>query len=181
MSEQANKKVIYIDMDNVLVNFKSGIDRIPPKVLDEMPKDADGNPKDLDEIEGIFGLMDPVDGAIEAFKLLDKHHHVYILSTAPWNNHSAWSDKVAWVQRYIGKAEDEPAHKRLILSHHKDRNAGDYLIDDRTKNGAGAWGDRLIHFGPKDAKEKRAGDFPDWQSVIDYFVKKGLLPEGSKV
>jgi 5'-nucleotidase len=175
------KKIIYVDMDNVLVNFKSGIDRVPPKILNEMPKDEEGNPKDLDEIEGIFGLMDPVDGAIEAFKLLDEHHHVYILSTAPWKNHSAWSDKVAWVQRYIGKVDGEPAYKRLILSHNKQLNIGDYLIDDRLANGAAAWGGKLIHFGEEDAREQRAGDFPTWQSVIDHFVKEGLLPEGSKV
>lgn len=177
----AEKKTIYIDMDNVLVNFKTGIERIPPKILDERPKDANGNPKDLDEIEGIFGLMDPMKGAIEAFKLLDKHHHVYILSTAPWKNHSAWSDKVAWVQRYIGKVEGEPAYKRLILSHRKDLNKGDYLIDDRLANGADRFEGKLIHFGPKDAKEKRDGKIPDWNAVIKYFVTEGLLPKGSKV
>jgi 5'(3')-deoxyribonucleotidase len=175
------KKIIYIDMDNVLVDFKTGIQRIPPKILDEMPKDKDGNPTDLDEIEGIFGLMDPVHGAIEAFKLLDKHHHVYILSTAPWKNHSAWSDKVAWVQRYIGKVEGEPAFKRLILSHHKNLNKGDFLIDDRLANGADKFDGEHIFFGEADPDEKRPGDFPTWESVIQHFVENELLPVGSQI
>ena len=178
---EIEKKIIYIDMDNVLVDFKTGIARVPTKVMEQQEKDEEGNYTNLDEIQGIFSLMDPVPGAIEAFKLLDQHHHVYILSTAPWKNHSAWSDKVAWVQLHIGKVEGEPAYKRLILSHNKQLNKGDYLIDDRLANGAGAWGDRLIHFGSKDAKEERSGRFPNWQSVIDHFVEEGLLPEGSKI
>ena len=181
LNEPSQKKIIYIDMDNVLVDFKTGIQRIPPKILNEMPKDRDGNPKDLDEIDGIFGLMDPMHGAIEAFKLLDKHHHVYILSTAPWKNHSAWSDKVAWVQRYIGKVEGEPAYKRLILSHNKHLNTGDFLIDDRLANGADKFNGEHIFFGEADPDEKRPGDFPTWQSVIEHFVARELLPKGSQI
>jgi hypothetical protein len=37
---------------------------------------------------------------------------------------------------------------------------GDYLIDDRTKNGAGEFSGELIQFGGK--------DFPDWKSVLNY-------------
>ena len=61
-------------------------------------------------------------------RLKDKYD-IYILSTAPWDNPSAWSDKLEWVKRYLG----EVCYKRLILSHHKNLNAGDYLIDDRKK------------------------------------------------
>lgn len=165
-----NKKIIYIDMDNVLVNFKSGIERLPAAIRAQHPGD-----KDIDEVDGIFSLMDPNPGAVEAFNLLAQHHEVYILSTAPWKNHSAWSDKVAWVQLHLGKSEGEPAWKRLILSHHKNLNKGDYLIDDRLANGAGKFEGELIHFGPKDEKEQRDGKFPDWKSVIDHFRAIGLL------
>jgi len=33
--------------------------------------------------------MDPIAGAIEAFKMLSKQYDTYILSTAPWKNLSA--------------------------------------------------------------------------------------------
>ncbi|NCG08090.1 MAG: 2-C-methyl-D-erythritol 4-phosphate cytidylyltransferase, partial [Verrucomicrobia bacterium] len=56
----------------------------------------------------------------------------YILSTAPWGNPTAWSDKLEWVKKHLG----EVAKKRLILSHNKQLNKGDYLIDDRSRNGA---------------------------------------------
>jgi 5'(3')-deoxyribonucleotidase len=164
------RKVIYIDMDNVLVDFQTGIDRLPKAIRALHPND-----KDIDEVEGIFSLMEPKEGAIEAYKLLNQHHDVYILSTAPWKNHSAWADKVAWVQLHLGKEEGEPAWKRLILSHHKNLNIGDYLIDDRLANGAGKFQGELIHFGPKNESEKRNGDFPDWESVIAYFKNLNLL------
>ena len=59
------RKTIYIDMDNVLVNFQSGIDRLPTATRSKYPGD-----KDIDNVEGIFSLMDPNPGAIDAFKLL---------------------------------------------------------------------------------------------------------------
>ena len=54
------KKILYIDMDNVLVDFQSGIDQ-----LDEETKiKYDG---DLDEVPGIFSLMLPMKDAVESF------------------------------------------------------------------------------------------------------------------
>ena len=145
------KKILYFDMDNVLVDFASGIGR-------EKAEDIKKYAGRLDEIPGIFSLMDPMPGAVEAFNKLSQVYDVYILSTAPWLNPSAWSDKVLWVQKYLGDA----AYKRLILSHHKDLNKGDYLIDDRRKNGAAEFEGELIEFGSQ--------RFPDWNSVVKYLL-----------
>jgi 5'(3')-deoxyribonucleotidase len=147
-------------MDNVLVDFKTGIERLDDKTRAEY----DGN---LDDAPGIFALMDPVSGAIDAVKTLSAHFDVYILSTAPWKNPSAWADKIAWVQKYFGADKDAVFYKRLIISHHKNLNNGDYLIDDRTKNGADEFTGELIQFG----SEK----FPDWDAVTKY-----LLPDEKK-
>ena len=98
--------------------------------------------------------------AIESYELLAKYFDTYILSTAPWENDTAWSDKVNWVKKYLGKT----AYKRLILSHYKNLNSGDFLVDDRTKNGAGEFKGELIQFG--------SNDFPDWISVREYLVNK---------
>ena len=73
------KKIVYIDMDNVLVNFKSGIDLLTEEQLEEYKGS-------LDEVPGIFSKMIPVEGALDAFKELSKHYNVFILSTAPWEN-----------------------------------------------------------------------------------------------
>ncbi|MCX6788661.1 MAG: hypothetical protein NTZ36_02135 [Candidatus Jorgensenbacteria bacterium] len=144
------KKILYIDLDNVLVNFPSAFPKLDKSILDA--------PGDKDDIPGIFALMDPIDGAISAFEELSRVFDVYILSTSPWNNPSAWSDKLEWVKKYLG----QPAHKRLILTHHKNLNMGDYLIDDRTKNGASEFAGEFIHFGSE--------TFPDWESVLRYLL-----------
>lgn len=149
------KKILYIDMDNVLVDFQSGIDKLQPETLQKY----EGR---LDEVPHIFSLMDPMEEAINSFKLLATHFDVYILSTSPWNNSTAWQNKHVWVRKWLGKE----AEKRLILSHHKHLNYGDYLIDDRhNKNGADRFKGEFIHFGKGNA-------FPDWKSVVDYLMRK---------
>ena len=145
------KKILYVDMDNVLVDFQSGISKLSKEVINEYESN-------LDEVPNIFSLMEPLEGAIDSFKILSQRYDTYILSTAPWKNSSAWSDKVKWVKKYLG----ENAHKRLILTHHKNLNHGDYLIDDRTKNGAGEFKGELIQFG--------TDKFPDWKSVCSYLL-----------
>jgi len=144
-------KVIYVDMDNVLVNFQSGIDSL----TDDQKQIFKDN---LDDVPGIFSKMKPVDGAIEAYEELTKHFDVYILSTAPWKNPSAWKDKLLWVQEYLG----DLAHKRLILSHNKNLNAGDFLIDDRTANGAREFNGEHIHF--------LSEQFNNWNDVLNYLI-----------
>jgi len=101
---------------------------------------------DEDEIPGIFSLMLPKSGALETFKKVSKYYDTYILSTAPWKNPSAWSDKLLWVQKYLG----DEAHKRLILSHNKHLNVGDYLIDDRDANGADRFTGQHLPFSQAD-------------------------------
>ena len=142
-------KILYVDMDNVLVDFKSGIDRVSKEIQSEYENR-------LDEVPSIFSLMEPMPQAVESYNYLAAHFDTYILSKAPWLNPSAWSDKLLWVQKHLG----ESAYKRLILSHHKNLNDGHYLIDDRTKNGADRFRGEHIHFG--------TSKFPNWTSVVDY-------------
>ncbi|PXW31249.1 UNVERIFIED_CONTAM: 5'(3')-deoxyribonucleotidase [Williamsia faeni] len=151
------KKILYIDMDNTLVDFKYGISRLSSE-------DAEKYKEAYDDAPGIFGTMIPLDGAIEAFTTLSKVYDTYILSTAPWNNPSAWSDKLEWVQKHFGKDEDTPAWKRLILSHHKNLNHGDYIVDDRDKNGVKDFNGTHIHFG--------SVLFPDWPSVTNFLLDR---------
>lgn len=155
-----SKKRIFVDMDNVLVNFQSGIDQQTPETL----KNYENH---LDDVPGIFSKMRPMPGAVEAMKALVNHFDVYILSTAPWNNSTAWSDKLEWVKKhldFIVPGDDAPYFKkRLILSHHKDFCTGDFLIDDRPKHGAKDFSGEWIQFGsPK---------FPDWDTVVQYLMR----------
>ena len=148
------KKRVFFDMDNVLVDFQSGLDAVSEETL----KEYEGHP---DDIPGIFGLMKPMPGAIEAVHELQKHYDLYILSTAPWDNPSAWADKVKWVRQYL----NDVFHKRMVITHCKNLCQGDYLIDDRGKHGTSEFAGEWIEFG----SEK----FPDWNSVLDYLMVEG--------
>ena len=152
LRSKKEKQIVFVDMDGVLVNFKSGIDKISKE-------DYEKHEKDLDEVPGIFSLMEPNEGAIEAYEWLCKNFDTYILSTAPWKNPSAWIDKLHWVQKHLPKL----AHKRLILSHNKHLAKGDFLIDDRKANGADKFQGKHLFFGPEEEK-----DFKDWKAVVAY-------------
>ena len=152
----APRKVLYIDLDNTLVDFPSGIARLS----EEAQIEYEGH---YDDAPGIFALMDPLPDALDAYRELAQHFDTYILSTAPWHNASAWHDKVLWVQQHLGLTSETAAYKRLILSHHKNLNRGDYLIDDRSANGAGGFEGEWLQYGPDAA-------FPSWASVTDYLI-----------
>ena len=148
-----SKKILYVDMDGVLVDFKSAFSKIPQETLEKY--------KDKDDIPSIFSLMDPMEGAIESYQILSQYFDTYILSTSPWENPTASSDKVAWVKKYLGKA----GYKRLILSHHKNLNKGDYIIDDRDARGVKQFEGEHIHFGPD-------GKYKTWDDVMTYLMGK---------
>lgn len=145
-------KTLYIDMDNVLVDFPTGIPH-----LDEQTKEQFVDK--YDDVPGIFSKIHPVKGAIEAYETLSEHFDIFILSTAPWKNPSAWSDKLEWVHKYL----PQKAYKRLILTHHKDLNKGHFLVDDREKNGAKEFEGELLLFGSQ--------RFPDWNSIVAYLME----------
>ncbi|MFN8184930.1 MAG: hypothetical protein U0R23_10955 [Candidatus Nanopelagicales bacterium] len=151
-------KTLYIDMDNTLVDFAAHLENIAPDVRAKYQGRED-------EMPGVFALMPPVPGALDAFRTLSQHFDTYILSTAPWLNPSAWQHKVEWVQLHLGIDPGTPAYKRLILSHHKNLNRGDFLVDDRPrKNGTDGFEGEVIAFGSK--------DFPDWPTVTDYLMQR---------
>lgn len=142
-----NKKIVYVDMDGVLCDYE--------RYCNENNLD----PNDTDNVAGLFISLKPIPGAIEAFRKLMEHYDVYILSTAPWENVTALSEKNAWIKTHLPEA-----YKRVIYSHNKHLCVGDYLIDDRLKNGSEKFTGELIQFG--------SNNFPDWNSVLNYLIKE---------
>ena len=142
------KKIVYIDIDGVLVDFDSGVKRCEPGEL----LSCEGK---HDNIPHIFSRMDEMPGAIDALKSLQEKYDVYVLTTAPWSNKTALQDKKDWLEEHLG----DLVKKRLIFSHHKELLRGDYLIDDRKVPG---FQGKQFLFGSK--------EYPDWDSI-----KKELL------
>src|SRR5699024_11598392 len=93
-----NEEIVYVDMDNVLVDFPWGVQQLSEKKL----ASYEGR---LDEIPDFFSNLPPIEGAIDGFKRLQQQYDTYILSTGPWNNPSAWSDKLLWVQKHLRSEE----------------------------------------------------------------------------
>lgn len=60
------KQIVYIDMDNVLVDFTTAFPHLSKVTM----KAYDGH---LDDVPGIFSLMKPMKGAIEAYRYLAEH------------------------------------------------------------------------------------------------------------
>jgi 5'(3')-deoxyribonucleotidase len=145
------KKILYVDMDGVLVDFKSGINQLSEKTKLEYENR-------LDEVPGVFSLMNPIKNGLEVITELSTYYDIYILSTAPWNNPSAWIDKLLWIQKYLPTI----GYKRLIISHHKNLNKGDYLISDGKANGVTKFEGNHIFFGK--------GEYSDWVKVYKFFL-----------
>ena len=149
------KNIVYIDMDNTIVDFKSGIKRLSKKDIKEYRDRYDDHPY-------IFTLMEPIKDSIESVKELNKKYDLYVLSTAPWENSNAWKQKRDWIEKYYGEGEKNLFYKKVILSHNKNLNRGDYLIDDRPHNGAKKFKGEWIRFGSE--------EHPDWKSVTKYLL-----------
>jgi len=145
------KKILHIDLDGVIADFITAMNSHPLRKIspyDEHP----------DTIPGIFRNLKPILGSIDAVKLLlqSDNYEVYFLSTAPWNNSSAWTDKRLWLEEQFG----ELANRKLNLTHRKDLIKGDILIDDRPNNGAKDFEGNWIQFGSE--------EFPDWESILKH-------------
>tara|TARA_B100000029_G_scaffold515882_1_gene625292 strand:+ start:706 stop:1131 length:426 start_codon:yes stop_codon:yes gene_type:complete len=136
-------------MDGVLVDPDSAL----PKLSTEIKNKYKDN---IYDAPGFFALMDPMHNAIDSYKYLCQKFDTYILTAAPWNNPTAANDKIDWVQKYL----NDEAFKRVIISHNKNLNSGDFLIDDKIRNGVDKFKGTHIHFG----SEK----FPNWKSVVEF-------------
>lgn len=154
----AEKELLFIDMDGVLVDFYKGVkkhypdfDQYETERQREITSTLSGQIK-------FFTALEPVPGAIDAFLQLSQKYDTYILSTPDWHGVNSWTEKRIWVEEHLGDA----AFKRLILSHNKGLFCGRALIDDRLRNGVEQFQGEHIHFGTE--------KFPDWDSVLKYLL-----------
>lgn len=105
---------------------------------------------------GFFLNNKPVEGAINAFKVLHAKYDCYIVSTPVWSNPYCWMEKRLWGEKKMGFE----ANKRLILTHNKNLVKGDYIIDDTKNHGVDKFEGEHIHFGSR--------NYQNWKDVLEY-------------
>jgi len=158
-----NKKILYIDMDGVIADFDGAMAELTGK-----PFSTDWNHPEIERLSAevhalcvanpdIFHNLKPVPDSIEYVKKLMELYEVYFLSTPMWELPESFIGKRLWIEQHFG----ELGLKRLILTHRKDLNHGDYLIDDTTRHGVDAFKGEHIHIFTDPA-------FRKWKHVYEY-------------
>jgi 5'(3')-deoxyribonucleotidase len=155
----SKKKVVWIDMDGVLVDFSKQVEI----VLNRSPHLREEYKDRYDHIPGVFRNAPPIEGAIEAVKKLAEsgNYELYIATAAPWGNPMSAMDKRFWIEEHFG----DLFRKKMVVSHLKNMLIGDYLIDDRTANGAGEFKGELLRFGWSYETET-FNEYPTWDSIL---------------
>ena len=158
------KKIVYIDMDGVIVDFGKAI----KDWFEKHPHLEDRYKTHPDHIQGLFRIAPPIKGAVEAIKKLHNSgkYELFIATSAPWGNPQSNTDKRFWIEDYFG----DIFHKKMFITHRKDLLMGDYLIDDRLKNGAGEFKGELLRFGYDFENNNSPNQYPDWNSILDYLL-----------
>lgn len=154
------KKIVLIDMDGVLVDFGKAIETEFANNPEYLLKYQ--NEPDL--IPNIFENPEPVEGAIDAVRKLAEcgKYDLFIATTSPWDNPDALTHKRLWIEKYFG----DLFKKKMFITHRKDLLIGDYLIDDRLKNGAEDFREELLHFG-WDYENNKWNKYRTWEEVIN--------------
>lgn len=152
---------MYLDIDGVLANFDQAMEALCPGINSaEQRKDEEAHKQKLLALcqcnPTVFEELEPMEGALEAVDELFPLYDIYFLSSPMWFLPASFVGKRIWLENQFG----EKAVRRLTLTHRKDLCLGDYLVDDRTINGAAKFKGRFIHFG--------SAEFPDWKTTLPF-------------
>lgn len=147
-------KRIYVDMDGVLVDFNSAFKR-----------DIALNPKQVfpQSRVGFFSELQPLEGAIESFKMLQKDFDMWICTRPSIQNLNSYTEKAYWLRQNLG----EKILEKTVMICNKSLIIGDYLIDDQTEFGQTEFKGQLIRFG--------SVEFPNWKHVTKYLYERAKI------
>jgi len=161
------RKILYVDMDGVIADFDGMIKTYCPELetsdqysnyeerSDKVDEIMEANPRSFLKIK-------PIEHSIDLVKKLSEYYEVLFLSTPMWNIPESYMDKRLWLKLHFG----DWANKRLVLTHRKDLNIGDYLIDDRLRNGAAEFTGKHIHLTSE--------EFPTWVEVYNFLISEWI-------
>jgi len=142
--------IIYIDMDEVICDFK-GAYKLMRKLVPSLEFPQQG-------VE-FWTRLNPIENAIDSVNILREKYDVYILSAPSYMNPASYSGKRIWIEEHF----DLEFTKKLILCRNKGLLRGDILIDDYIKgNGQEHFDGRLLHFGGE--------KYPTWKEVLKELI-----------
>lgn len=142
-----NQAIVYIDMDDTLCDYQDGYRRMQARYPGLAYPQS---------VEGFFLGLEPMPGAIEAFRYLwnKDAFAVYILTAPSVINPHSYTEKRLWIERHLGL---DVAY-RLILCPNKGLLKGDILIDDHTHGkGQEHFNGTIMQFG--------SDRYPDWIAI----------------
>ena len=185
MEENKNKKVILVDMDNVLADYEGEFLQryrknfpnhfyIPLEkrntfyLYDQYPPELKKTVEGILTSVGFFENLPPIEGGKEAIeKMKSLGHEVFICTSFISNYKNCILEKYAWVEKNLGYYWT----LRTILTKDKTLVYGDYLIDDRPEHKGirkPSW-EHILYQMPynKDLKEKRRLTWKNWEDILN--------------
>lgn len=148
------KKIIYVDMDDVLCDFtKASQKAVLNNPAIQYPQSQ----------YGFFRNLEPIKDGIETVNYLRSIDlfEVYILTAPSVLNPLCYTEKRLWMEDYFGL----DMLNRLIISPNKGLNKGHYLIDDNDSGkGQENFEGQLLHFG--------SDTFKNWTAILHFFKEK---------
>jgi len=145
------KKIIYVDMDGVITNFKKAADEEAAKA---------GVPKlTRPDLKVNFRDLDLMPGAQDALMRLNNDFDIFIATTPPWSRPDVWAHKREWIEEHFPWLK-----RKMILTHRKDLLIGDILIDDSRWRGQPDFKGHWLWFGT-------AQRCLDWPSTLENIYK----------
>lgn len=159
LEKKAGRKLMFIDMDGVIADFDTAAEKWGKNIGisgEEFKK------RKMYRQENFYAELELMPGAKQAIEELDSICEIAFVSAPSWDNPYSFTEKRLWIEKHFGQW----GRKRMDLSFRKGLYMGHYLIDDRTKYGAGDFIGEHIMFG--------SGSFKTWPSVVNY-VKTGEL------
>jgi 5'(3')-deoxyribonucleotidase len=161
LTDANGQEIVFVDMDGVVADFDKTA-TIWAERMGITPQEFKDNkhyrqPK-------FYAELELIPGAKEAVMELGRFYDVRFLSAPSWGNPDSFTEKRIWIEKHFG----EFAHKKMDLTFRKDLAMGHYLIDDRTKYGAGKFIGKHIQFG--------IDPFHTWDDVIKFFkYERGII------
>lgn len=155
--QKVGRKTMLIDLDGVAADFEATAEKWARDMGISVQEFKD---KKLYRQANFYYELELMPGAKEAIETLALDYEITFVSAPSWDNPASFTEKRLWIAEKFG----EWARKRLDLSFKKGHYFGHYLIDDRTKYGAGDFIGEHIMFGTE--------PFQDWAKVVEYLKSK---------